>query len=139
MLYLVNQEGTETGYLERRNAVRLHSLNFRENDLQRWLTHRLDRVIRTDDLLPITQSRMGEEMPDILALDRDGRLFIFELKRWESESSNLLQVMRYAQIASAWGYEKLNALYQREHEDNAELGDAHRDHFGYVETLSAAD
>lgn len=136
MLYRI-QHHPETGMLERQAAATLAELNYKEDDLQKWLVRHLDQVIRTDELLPLTQSRRGEEMPDILAIDRNGRLFIFELKRWESDASNLLQVMRYAQIASEWEYEDLNLLYTREEPQRTELAAEHQEHFGYERPLDS--
>ena len=46
----------------------------------------------------IMQSRQWQEEPDLMAIDRDGHLYIFELKAWESQPENLLQVLRYGQI-----------------------------------------
>ena len=44
------------------------------------------------------QSRRWQEEPDLMAVDKNGYLYIFELKAWESHPSNLLQVLRYAQL-----------------------------------------
>ena len=48
--------------------------------------------------MTIFTERKGKEEPDILALDKNGDLYIFELKRWGSDQENLLQVLRYGQL-----------------------------------------
>lgn len=131
MLYKIQTHNARTGYLERHNATTLSSLGagYRESDLQRWLLHHLDSIIRTDELLPVQQATAGEEA-DIMAVDSTGRLFIFELKRWEAVSENLLQVMRYAQISSQWGYDRLNSLFQTLNHEAGSLSRFHQDSFG---------
>ncbi|MEA2117564.1 hypothetical protein [Halovibrio sp. HP20-50] len=138
MLYRI-QNDDETGYLERHNATTLQSLSshYKEADLQRWIFHHLDSVLRTDELLPIQQATRGEEA-DITAVDASGRLFIFELKRWEAHSENLLQVMRYAQISSQWGYEHLNKLYQKLNKSEGQLSEVHQEVFGFSNPLERA-
>ena len=48
-----------------------------------------------------------------MALDRDGNLYIFEIKVWEAHQENLLQVLRYGQINGASDYEELERIWQR--------------------------
>lgn len=139
MLYRIMTGQNDTGYLERRTPIQLADLGYREKDLQKWLLRHIDQIIRTAELFPLTESKRGEEMPDILAVDKTGRLFIFELKRWESQSSNLLQVMRYAQISCEWNYEDLEHFYQREIQEEKELANHHREHFGHKEALREED
>ena len=63
-----------------------------ERGLQDILFRSLDRLIGEDELLLLMQSRHWQEEPDLMALDRDGNLYIFEIKVWESRRENLLQV-----------------------------------------------
>ena len=46
----------------------------------------------------LVSERTRQEEPDILAIDSNGDLYIFELKRWEGKQENLLQVLRYGQL-----------------------------------------
>jgi len=74
-----------------------------------------------------------KEEPDILALDERGVLYIFELKRWEGRSENLLQALRYGQKFGRYDYEKLNWYYQsysHRKGDGISLDTAHREFFG---------
>jgi hypothetical protein len=47
-----------------------------------------------------------------MALDADGTLFLFELKRWKSGDDNLLQVLRYGQRFGQYEYERLENYFQ---------------------------
>lgn len=47
------------------------------------------------------QPRKWQEKPDLMALDREGNLYIFEIKVWESRNENLLQILRYGQLFGA--------------------------------------
>lgn len=144
MLYRVNPKASEGPYLERQPACTLGEIGLLEADLQTWLKHHIDTIIRSDELMVIKESRPGEEMPDILALDATGRLFIFELKRWEADQSNLLQVMRYAQMSSTWRYEHLDRFYQADTQNQPSTADGagskalldkHREQFGLDKPL----
>jgi hypothetical protein len=57
----------------------------------------MERVIRTGQLFLILQERQRQEEADIMALGKDGTLYLFELKRWQGREENLLQVLRYGQ------------------------------------------
>jgi hypothetical protein len=60
-----------------------------------------------------------------MAVDKNGDLFIFELKAWESDPSNLLQVLRYGQIYGASKYAELDAWYKKSAGDSQSLKAAH--------------
>ena len=63
----------------------------------------LDRLIGEDELLLPMQSRHWQEEPDLMALDRQGNLYIFEIKVWESRRENILQALRYGHSSSLVG------------------------------------
>ena len=75
----------------KKTGVRLSSFGLDERGLQDILFKSLDRLFPDDELILIMQSRKGPEEPDLMAIDNNGHLFIFELKAWESHPSNLLQ------------------------------------------------
>jgi hypothetical protein len=114
---------------ERLPGVSLKKFALKEQGLQEILFHSLDRLLPDDELLVISQSRRGAEEPDLMAVDANGRLYIFELKAWESKSENLLQVLRYGQIFGTHDYEDLNRLYKRTTKTEVDLIDAHRKKF----------
>ncbi len=72
---------------------------------------KIDEIVRTDQLMLIMQERSRQEEPDILAINQHGTLFIFELKRWENKSENILQVLRYGQKFGRYDYDKLNHFF----------------------------
>lgn len=75
----------------RRSGSLLSDFGLNERGFQEVLFRSLDRLLPDDQLLLIAQSRSWQEEPDLLALDAEGRLFIFELKAFESRQENVLQ------------------------------------------------
>lgn len=108
----------------------LKAVGLDERGFQAILFGSLDRLLREGELLTLTESRVGREEPDIMALDAEGALFIFELKAWESTRENLLQVLRYGQIFGRYDFDRLSALWRRSHPDAKGLAEAHQDRFG---------
>ena len=127
---------TTNGMIEIVERVYLKDFGWDERKLQNLLFDYLDRVIREEELLSIMQSRRWQEEPDLMAVDEKGEIHIFELKAWESHSSNVLQVLRYGQIYGQYDYEQLNNLFLRFSKEN--LIDAHRRRFPDVK-INAED
>lgn len=98
--------------LSKTKKVPLHNINWKEHDLQQLLYDNLDELLPDDELLLIMQSRRWQEEPDLMAIDKEGTLYIFELKAWESADFNLLQVLRYGQIFGQYDYDGLNHIYK---------------------------
>jgi hypothetical protein len=103
----------ETRAAKRVTGVPLKKFGLDERGLQDILFRSLDRLIGDDELLLLMQSRHWQEEPDLMAIDRDGKLYIFEIKVWEARQENLLQVLRYGQINGALDYEGLERIWQR--------------------------
>lgn len=108
MIFDVNKDNYE---IKRRKGIRLSSIGWKEADFQKMMYENLDILLPEDELLLIMQSRKWQEEPDLMAIDKNGDLYIFELKAWESQESNLLQVLRYGQIFGQSTYADLNELY----------------------------
>ena len=91
--------------------ITLADLGWKEENLEYYVTHHMQELI-SEDLMPIFNERKFKEEPDILAVDKKGDLYIFELKRWGSNEENLLQVFRYGQNKNFGkaSYEKLDEL-----------------------------
>ena len=121
---------TKTRRAEKRLAKRLQEFGFDERGLQDVLFKTIDRLFPEDELLLLMQSRAWQEEPDLMALNRDGDLFIFELKAWESDRSNLLQVLRYGQIFGGSTYQDLDSMYRRSYGHGQNLKSAHQAKFG---------
>ncbi len=108
MIFNLNQSAYE---IKRRKGLRLADLGWKEEGFQKLMYENLEVLLPEDELLLIMQSRKWQEEPDLMAIDGNGDLFIFELKAWESQDSNLLQVMRYGQIFGQYDYRQLNDLF----------------------------
>jgi hypothetical protein len=128
MLLTIN---TKTGHAEKRQTERLQSFGLNERDLQDILFRSLDRVFPDDELILLMQSRNWQEEPDLMAVDKNGDLFIFELKAWESHSSNLLQVLRYGQIFGSSKYQELDTWHKKSTDKSQSLKVTHAAKFGH--------
>lgn len=101
-----------------------------EKDLENLLANFLsDLYTEEGQLMPIFQERKGQPEPDLCALDRDGNLFIFELKREGVSEDTTIQVMRYCQVYGQKNYFELCSLYEKYTED-PDLAKAHANAFG---------
>lgn len=132
MLYKWDSAGTSSSDIEKVKEVTLASSGLKEKDLENIIAKKIDELVRTDQLMVIMQERSRQEEPDILAIDESGLLYIFELKRWEGRSENLLQVLRYGQKFGRYGYEKLNWFYQKythSSKSGTDLKTAHKEFF----------
>jgi hypothetical protein len=126
VLLLVN---TMDKTAQRMLGTQLKDFGLKETDFQTVLYQSLDRLVGEDELLLLMRSRSWREEPDLMALDRDGRLYIFEIKVWESQSENLLQVLRYGQLNGALDYDGLNKIWAREPRQFEMLREAHKHKF----------
>lgn len=106
-----------------------------EKDIEVFFAARLHDLIPEDQLMLIGQERQLQEEADLLALDSKGKLYIFELKRWQSAAENLLQVMRYGQIFGRYDYAGLQDLATRHQKLKGELREAHQRYFQLDEQL----
>jgi len=108
---------------------KLRTFELDERSFQDILFRSLDRLLPDDELLLVMQSRKWQEEPDLMAIDKDGKLYIFELKAWESQSENLLQVLRYGQLFGNYSFEDLQRLYSKFDSTNQDLKEAHQARF----------
>lgn len=109
---------------------RLFEIDWKEEDFQRLLFNNLEKVLQDEELLLIMQSRKWQEEPDLMAIDSNGDLYIFELKAWESQEYNLLQVLRYGQIYGQYSYESLNELFLKFFPESQDLLKSLNNKFG---------
>ena len=115
-------------------------INGKEKDLENLLSKHLHELFIEDDLLmTIFQERQGQEAPDVCALDKEGNMIIFELKRERADSLTTLQVMRYAQLYGKKSYLELQNMYKSfcvgRRESYLDLAEAHQKAFGLDEPL----
>ena len=118
MLFILDKKKNT---VEKTRKLTLADIGWKEEDLQKLLYKNLDKVFPDDDLLLIMQSRKWQEEPDLMAIDSEGNLNIFELKAWESKDFNLLQALRYGQIFGQANYDLLNQLFKKFNPSASEL------------------
>ncbi|KOS63833.1 hypothetical protein [Lysinibacillus sp. FJAT-14222] len=126
MLYKLNKSSLD---YEKVKRVSLDFIGWKEKDLEKLVSKHLQDFISSKDLMTIFNERPRQEEPDILAVDKDGDLYIFELKRWGSNQENLLQVLRYGQLFGNSGYDELNEKYLTYSQSNIPLIEAHKQYF----------
>ena len=127
MLYKLERENPERSErVEIRNPAHF---GLKEKDIEDFLKSRLAEIVSEDHLMLIGQERSRQEEADLLALDKKGTLYIFELKRWESNSENILQVMRYGQIFGRYSYGELGDLAKRQQKLEGSLKEKHKEYF----------
>jgi hypothetical protein len=126
MLLIVRKSSPDA---EKKKVHRLKEFGLDERKLQQVLFRSLDRLFPDDELILLMQSEPGREEPDLMAIDKYGYLYIFELKAWESVVENLLQVLRYGQIYGASKYAELNALFRKRGDSPLSLVEAYKQKF----------
>lgn len=127
MLLSIN---TKTRFAEKKRSSRLQDFDFDERALQDILFKSMDRLFPDDELILLMQSRQWQEEPDLMAVDKNGNLYIFELKAWESNPTNLLQVLRYGQIYGPSKYLDLDTWFKKATDPSQSLKLAHKGKFG---------
>jgi hypothetical protein len=108
MIYEIQRDGKVAPKLLKTSSLTEEGWN--EKDLENYLRDNLPKLI-SDELMVIGQSRPYQPEADLLALDRQGDLWIFELKKVATSSDNLLQVMRYSQNAATLTVDELSDRY----------------------------
>ena len=137
MLYKLNKDAIESS--ARMEIKTPSDFSLREIDIENFLKSRLGEIVSENQLMLIGQERRRQEEADLLALDKEGVLYIFELKKWESNPENLLQVMRYGQIFGRYTYEELEDLARRQQKLQGSLKTSHKDYFDLNTELSESD
>lgn len=128
MLFHLDKDNKE--HLKQVKISTLSQFNFSEKDLEDIISKNISRVIPENQLMVLFQERPFDEAADIYALDIDGNLYIFELKRWKSQQENILQVLRYGQIFGQYSYDQLNGLLKKYRKDSEiDLAQAHFSYF----------
>ena len=133
MLYKFDQTNPERS--EKIDIKSPADFGIKEEDIENFLKTRLADVVSEDHLMLIGQERSRQEEADLLALDKSGFLYIFELKRWGSDPENLLQVMRYGQIFGRYSYRSLEDLARRQQGLQGSLKEVHKEYFGLENVL----
>jgi len=127
MIFKLNKNSYTISRVKRNT---LFEIGWKEEHFQKLLFKNLEKVLQDEELLLIMQSRKWQEEPDLMAIDSNGDLYIFELKAWESEEYNLLQALRYGQIYGQYSYEALNELFLKFFPQSQNLLKALKNKFG---------
>ncbi|GAG28733.1 unnamed protein product, partial [marine sediment metagenome] len=94
MLFEISKENKNE--IQRISRTTLSSIGWDEKDLENMIVKNVIEVIPDDQLMPFFQERNFQEEADIFALDKEGNLYIFELKSVEGGLDAVNQIMRYA-------------------------------------------
>ena len=134
MLYRLSPSNEGLGTLEPLPVLDASDLQRTEKDLENLLaTHLLDVLFEGAPLLPIFQERQLQSEADVYAVNREGDLVIFELKRGVAGEDAVLQAIGYTQRAGRWVYTELDRRYQVYLQNGGfsrvALRDAHKDAF----------
>lgn len=110
-----------------------------EKDLENLLSVNMFETLFEDNpYMVIFQERAFQPEPDIISLNRDGDLVIFELKRQNASADALSQLFRYAQVTQKFNYETLQEKFLsfRHENTNVSLKQAHQEAFNLDSPLS---
>jgi len=119
-----------TLHSEKKHVIRLQDFGLNERNLQDILFKSLGRLFPDDELILLMQSQRWREEPDLMALDKNGYLYIFELKAWESVPENLLQVLRYGQLYGGAKYPELDGWFRKRAGSTQSLAEHYHAKFG---------
>ena len=102
-----------------------------EKHLEELLVNNLFSVFFDQPLLAFHQEVCGEPVADIYALNAQGDIIIFELKRDVAGHGALDQLLRYAGNAGLWSYKEIEAKYWARYnaDKKVSLIEAHRKFF----------
>lgn len=114
-----------------------------EKHLETLIANNMSELFAEENqLMTIFVERPRQGEPDIVALNADGDLILFELKRGVPNESVTLQIMGYAQTWGLYQYDTLNEMFQKYNRkygkygnNQIELVDAHKDEFLLDEPL----
>ena len=130
----------ENNTLEKLGYYSYSDFKGKEKDLENLLAENLNDLYMEDaQLMPIFQERQRQEEPDLLALDKNGNLVVFELKRDEVQGDTTIQVMRYTQNYGQKSYFELNKIYKKYNLTGLELKNAHKEAFGLDKALDESE
>lgn len=109
----------------------------KEKELEDLIAQNLwDVLFENNNLMPVFQERAWQEEADIYALNRQGDLVIFELKRDSAGAGAVHQALRYCERASRCRYAKLEEMLRKYRKnDSLLLREEHRVAFDLERSL----
>jgi hypothetical protein len=101
-----------------------------EKHLEDLLAKNLLDVLFEGELMPILQERSRQPEADLYAVNKDGDLVIFELKRGDAGADAVYQALRYCEEAAHWKFKQLQDMFTKYNKGQpASLQEEHRDNF----------
>ena len=91
MLYKFHKEQEQ---IEKVSFHNIKKVGGNEKDLENLLANHLQDFFSNPVLMPIFQERKWQEEPDLMALDENGTLYIFELKVDFVSDETVFQIIR---------------------------------------------
>jgi hypothetical protein len=112
----------------------------KEKDLENLLAQNLwDVLFEGSQLMPIRQERAWQPEADIYALNEQGDLVVFELKRSDVNGGAVHQALRYCEKASRYTYEKLESMLSAyRNESSVHLQEEHQSAFNLEHPLDCS-
>jgi hypothetical protein len=139
MLYKLTLDNKNSDRLEPVPFYELSELSKIEKDLENLIAHNLlDKLFEDNALMPIFQEKPLQSVADIYALNAQGDLVIFELKRGIANDEAMIQILRYTQAAGQWSYDRINNYFKKTNPER-ELTAAHQDAFQLDRALTPAE
>jgi len=144
MLYKLERRDGLLAGLEAQPFLDVGDLQKLEKDLETLLAdHLLDILFEDAPLMPIYQERHFQPEADLYALNKEGDLVIFELKRGIVGEDAVHQILRYAQVAGRWSFGELERRYrqylQSKGMSETSLQEAHKEAFQLERTLTPSE
>ena len=114
MLYRMNKDNVS---LDKLNFYSLQDLGKLEKDLENIMVQNIKELfLDNTQIMTVFQETAWQEEPDICALDKDGNLILFELKRHNVNASTTMQILRYVEI---FGQKTFIVVSQQFHNERA--------------------
>jgi hypothetical protein len=112
----------------------------KEKELEDLLATNLwDVLFERNELMPIFQERAWQPEADIYALNKQGDLVIFELKRESVNHGAVHQILRYCEKAARLGFEELQGkLRDYKNDQQLDLQKEHKENFNLEHPLDRA-
>jgi len=103
MLYKLSSKNSKFDTIQPQPFEDFGAFGNLEKDLENLIAgNMLDTLFEESGFMPIFQERQWQEEADIYALNKQGELIIFELKRGLASEDAVHQALRYTQQAGQW-------------------------------------
>lgn len=137
MLYKMNKDNKS---LDKLDFYSFENLDKLEKDLENIMIENIKELfLDNTQILAIFQESRWQEEPDICAIDKDGNLILFELKRHNVNAKTTMQILRYAEIFGQKTYKELNNYFKKFSKNNFDLAEEHKSAFDLENELKHSE